>query len=187
MIKDPFKVNLGIDLFMRKVEEAPVSVFRDLVWEVFCQTLEQTPQWSGKAVANWNLSVGSPDFSWDDDVGDKVDLWATNTRQRGDNEWIEYAKFRNHDQLAKIKRREKVFITNAVHGDDDSGKANSEMYLDALQDPGYWVEKLRAVNKPYEVATETVIRVMREFKLGRRKGVGLAITQLGGDSIGRYA
>lgn len=180
-IRDPFKVNMGIDLFMKKVEAAPVIVFREFVWKVFCEILEQTPQWSGKAVANWNIGVGAPDFSWDDGVGEKVDLWATNVLERGNREWIEYAKFRNAGKIHEIRRREKVFITNAVMGDDDNGRAGSEMYLDALQDPAYWTQKLRAVNKPYEVATETMIRVVRDFK----RGIGLSVTHVGGDSFER--
>jgi hypothetical protein len=178
-IKDPFKVNQGIDLFMKKVEVAPIAIFREFVWQVFCEILEQTPQWSGKAVANWNIGVGAPDYSWDENVGEKVDSFALNVLQKGDNEWIEYAKFRNAGKLKEIKRREKVFITNSVWGDDDNGKASSNHYLEALQDPSYWQEKLRTVNKPYEVATETMIRVIRDFKRGK----GLALTHFGGDSF----
>lgn len=166
----------GITMFMKKVEEAPIAQFRDFVWAVFVEILVQTPQWSGKAVANWNIGVGSPDYNWDDNVGDKVDLWATNARQKGDQEWIEYAKFRNHDKVygpGGIKRREKVYITNSVWGDDDKG--GSMMYLQALQEPGYWQHKLRAVNRPYEVADETLIRMMVDY----RKGVGFSLTRVG--------
>jgi hypothetical protein len=180
-VKNEAQVLDGITLLMKKVEAAPILAFRQLVWQIFYEILQQTPQWSGKAVANWNIGIGAPDYSWDDDVGEKVDLWATNALQKGDNEWIAYALFRNHDKVWKdLKRREKVFITNSVWGDDDDGRADTNHYLVALQDPAYWQEKLRAVNRPYEVVDETVIRVMRDYK----RGVGLSISSMRGDSFG---
>jgi hypothetical protein len=179
LIKDPFKVNLGIDLFMKKVESAGIDLFRDFVWKVFCEILNQTPQWSGKAVANWNIGVGAPDFSWDDNVGDHIDAFAL-AHERGDEKWKRYARERNKHKLKEIHRREKVFITNAVWGDTDHGKS-SHLYLESLQDPAYWTKKLRVVNQPYEIATETMIRVIRDYK----RGIGISVTRAGGDSFDR--
>lgn len=176
-----FRVNEGISLHMKKVEEAPIAKFREFVWVVFCEILEQTPQWSGKAVANWNIGVGAPDYSWNDDLGDSVDLWGTNVHQKGDDPWIMAAMVRNWPKVQEIKRREKVFITNSVWGDDDAGRASSNYYLEALQDPSYWQQKLRAVNRPYEIATETMIRVLRDYD----RGIGLAVANFGGDSFDR--
>jgi hypothetical protein len=182
LVKNLTEFDLGIDLFMKKVEDAPVQQFRQLVWMVFCEILEQTPQWSGKAVANWNIGVGSPDYSWDDTLGEPdVGTTALHNEplEKGNQEWIEVAKFRNADKIKLIKRREKVYITNSVFGDDDHGRS-SNFYLASLQDPGYWQQKLREVNKPYEIATETMIRVITEY--GR--GGGLALTNVGGLSFG---
>lgn len=181
-VKNLTEFDLGIDLFMKKVEAAPVREFRELVWLVFCEILEQTPQWSGKAVANWNIGVGSPDYSWDDSLGEpNVGTTAVNASplEKGNQEWIEVAKFRNLGKIEQIKRRERVYITNSVFGDDDHGRS-SNLYLASLQDPAYWQHKLREVNKPYEVATETIIRVVSEYK----RGGGIALTHVGGLSFG---
>lgn len=164
MIKNPFHVNHGIELFMRRVREAPIAAYREIVWVTFVRILEQTPQWSGKAVANWNIGVGAPDFSYDPDVGDKLGLYDL-ARHRGDNEWIEYAKFRNAPKIAEIRRDLKVFICNGVEGDTDNGRS-TELYLDSLQDPGYWAVKLRSVNQPYETAHESVIQIAGEYLAG---------------------
>lgn len=48
-----------IDAMERHCEQ----VFRGYVTAVFHRLVMETPQFSGNAVANWNVSVGSPDFS----------------------------------------------------------------------------------------------------------------------------
>lgn len=179
MIKNIFQVNMGIELFMTRVREAPIDAYRQIVWETFCRILEQTPQWSGKAVANWNLSVGAPDFSYDPDVGDKLDLFDL-ARHRGDNEWIEYAKFRNAPKVKEIRRDLKVYICNGVEGDSDNGRS-TELYLDSLQDPKYWAVKLRSVNQPYETAHESIIHIAGEYLAG-----GFLPAKASGPSFERY-
>lgn len=162
MIKNPFYVNQGIEAMIRHVKSAPIEVYKTTVWKTFLRILRSTPQWSGAAVANWNLSVGAPDFSFNPNVGDEVDLWATNERARGDRKWIEFAQQRNRPKLKEITtRNHKVFFCNAVSGDTDGGKS-SELYLQSLQDPAYWMQKLRSVNKPYETAQESIIAIAGE-------------------------
>lgn len=179
MIKNPFMVNHGIELFMRRVREAPINAFREIVWVTFCRILEETPQFSGKAVANWNIGVGAPDFSYDPHVGDKVGLHDL-AHQRGDNEWIEYAKFRNAPKVKQISRDLKVFICNGVEGDDDNGRS-TELYLDSLQDPGYWAVKLRSINQPYETAHEAIIHIADGYLQG-----GFLPAKADGPSFERY-
>jgi hypothetical protein len=184
-VKNLTEFDTGVDLFIKKVEAMPVRAFRWLVWEIFCEILNQTPQWSGKAVANWNIGVGAPDYTWDDSLGEPdVGLTALHASplEKGNPEWIEVAKLRNIDKLSQIKRREKVYITNSVFGDTDHGKAGP-FYMAALQDPSYWQHKLREVNKPYEVATETMIRVIGETQI-KGFGSGLELSRVGGLSFG---
>jgi hypothetical protein len=179
VIKNPFEVNMGVELTMKRVREAPVDAFREIVWLTFCRILEQTPQWSGKAVANWNIGVGAPDFSYDPDVGEKLGRYDL-ALQRGDNEWIEYAKFRNAPKIREIRRDLKVFICNGVEGDTDNGRS-SELYLDSLQDPKYWAVKLRQVNQPYETAHESVIHIAEKYLEN-----GFLPMKASGPSLDRY-
>lgn len=162
MIKNPFYVNHGIEAMIRHVRTAPIKVYRQRVWDTFVRILEATPQWSGAAVANWNLSVGAPDFTFDPNVGDKVQDLTAGARERGARKWIDYAIARNEPKLQQITtRNHKVFFTNAVTGDTDGGRS-SELYLQSLQDPSYWMQKLRSVNKPYETAHESIIAIAGE-------------------------
>lgn len=184
-VKNLGQFDIGIDLFMKKVEQSPVQVFRWMVWEVFCEILEQTPQWSGKAVANWNIGVGAPDYTWDDSLGEPdTGTYLHNAAAplvKHDPQWIEVAKFRNLEKLNLITRRERVYITNSVMGDDDKG--GQVAYLAALQDPVYWQQKLRAANKPYEVATETMVRVISETQINGL-GSGIELARIGGLAFG---
>lgn len=135
--------------------------YRQFVWGVFCRILGETPQWSGKAVANWNLSVGGPDLDWDPNVGDKVDIWGS-AHQRGDAKWIEYAKARNLPRIREINsKNHRVWITNMVEGDDDHGKSSTN-YILSLQSDDYWDKKLRWQNKPYETADESILFIQAQ-------------------------
>lgn len=152
--------------------------FRKVVWEVFLEILYQTPQFSGRAVANWNLSVGAPDFTFEPWAGDDQSMTSVlepagskfaganishaGVREKGDLTWIDYAIGKNESRLQQIELHSKVFITNAAQGDTDNGRS-STLYLESLQDAEYWMVKLRAANKPYETAAETIIN----FNMGR--------------------
>ncbi len=187
MIADQFlRFQDGIDLWVKRSEEMFIADFRDLVWAVFCRILVQTPQYTGKAVANWNIGVGAPDESFQDNLGDpreaeqdyRGDWHPVPTQERGDSEWIEVAMARNKPKLALIKRNTRVYFSNNVVGDNDDGKSDV-LYLSSLQDAGYWQEKLREVNKPYEIAAESVLFALAEQ--GRLPGRRF---RAGGGSLG---
>lgn len=155
-------------LVIRRVEEALVDEYREVCMEVFWRLLHETPQFTGRAVAHWTVGIDAPEFYQDDNLGDVVDIMTGRHKKdgtfykqdqalrKGDDKWINHAWVRNEHKFAQIKRRSKVFFTNNVRGDTDLGKSN-ENYLASLQDQGYWVEKLRSVNKPYETAAETIM------------------------------
>lgn len=167
LIRNPARVNDGIELFIKRVGDMYVKHYREVAWAVFVEVLRQTPQYTGRAVANWKLTVGSPDYDFDPDLGDKIvsiagDQGIDSAYYRGHPKWIEYAMNANLFKVAQIKRDSKVYITNGVQGDDDRGRANP-LYLEALQDPSYWGVKLRAVNQPYETAQETIIKMAQRI------------------------
>ena len=189
---------IGVDDFMRNIDvmlqrhtDTAIAVYREMVWNLFVDLLENTPQWTGKAVANWRIGIGAPDETYEANVGDQDELMQTKagggsarntkgrftgqtgmtifrgTHQKGDNPWIDYAKTVNKPRLFLIKRlTDAVFITNRVQGDTDNGRS-SENYLESLQNPAYWAQKLRDVNKPYETVSETLVKQdLENFKVG---------------------
>jgi hypothetical protein len=184
----------GIDLWVRRQEDMVKHEYQALIWKIFCRILERTPQYSGIAAASWNIGVGYPDMSetsYTSDVDEPTlearssqpgatSVWVPpdNVRQRGDQRAIDSAKRRNHPKIALIERRTKVYFTNTATGDmnakADQGKGNGSYYLEALQDPSYWKVKLRAVNKPYETANESLIVINELWNRTRGQGLGKA-------------
>ena len=203
MVKNLSSLNKGVDVLMRRVEESYVAEYRQFVWAVFVRLLFETPQYSGKAVASWNIvlsdSVG-PDagptgYKSDTlpgrsrlealslyrstDTGKSVTelTVSPNAREKGDLRAIDYARRRNAKKIPLIKRRTRVFFVNTARGDNnakvdkDKNLPEQFFYLQALQEPGYWVAKLREVNKPYETIDETMTLMQaRLFKAARNSG-----------------
>jgi hypothetical protein len=172
VIKNYPQVAAGLELWLQRYKRHSVAYFRAMVWEVFQEILVQTPQFSGNAVANWNLSAGQPDYTsyvqLSQGLTPSGHVSHAQLRQKGDLPAIDIAMQRNLPKCKAVQLGQDVFFTNAAMGDDDGGRS-SQLYLESLQDPAYWEVKLRAVNKPYETAAETVmhfnLRKMDEGKV----------------------
>ena len=173
MIKNRAKVARDIQIAMDRVADAPVALYRGIVWEIFTRIVAETPQFSGRAVANWNLGINTPDMSFGANMGEDIDLstsrfkkstenFSSPHREKGDPKWAQEALERARYVLRRIKRGDKVFITNATRGDNDGGQS-SEAYLADLQRPGYWASKLREANQPYETAMESAIMISENY------------------------
>lgn len=203
MVKNLSSLERGIDVMMRRVEESYVAEYRQFVWAIFVRLLYETPQYSGTAVASWNIvlsdSVGpgaGPTGYKSDTLPGRSRLEALslyrstdtdksvteltvspNAREKGDLRAIDYARRRNAKKIPLIKRRTRVFFVNTARGDNnakidkDKNLPEQFFYLQALQEPGYWVAKLREVNKPYETIDETMTLMQaRLFKAARNEG-----------------
>ena len=173
-------------LLIRRVEEAFVAEFREIAMEIFWRLLQETPQFSGRAVAHWQVGIDAPDYFRDDSLGTVFNTLQPRQKKhggfykqdtahkKGDDKWANVAWMRNEHKFALIKRRSKVYFTNNVHGDTDLGES-SEEYLQSLQDSGYWLRKLRVKeNQPYETAATTIMLVQREHIIKSRLGRGVA-------------
>lgn len=203
MVKNLSSLERGINVMMRRVEEAYVAEYRQFVWAVFVRLLYETPQYSGTAVASWNIVLSDGVGPEAGPTGYKSDVEhgmsrlealniirntgadvsvselaeSPNAREKGDLRAIDYARRRNAKKIPLIKRRTRVFFVNTARGDNnakvdkDKGLPDQTFYLQALQEPGYWVAKLREVNKPYETIDETMTLMQaRLFKAQRNQG-----------------
>lgn len=181
----------AIDEMIRRTREALVAEYRAVVWEIFCRILEQTPQFTGRAVAHWDIQVdGDTNYFDDPGIGDEVDMVDPDrnsvgmfkryevAKTKGATEHIEIAKARNRPKLDRIRRGSVVRFTNNVRGDDDEYYGTrlgrqSEFYMQALQEPTYWKAKLRAVNQPYETAQESIALVQWFYSTSGNGGNGV--------------
>ena len=158
--------NTGIDLWMKKVRSMTEDVYRRMVWDLFLMLLRETPQSSGRAVANWNICIGSPNFDFNPNYGDAPTDVGTErysygplagmhipelqpAHERGDEKWMRKARTLNRPIKDRIRYTDKVFITNGVLGDEEPGDSQGFAYLEAYMASGQnsWVDKLREVNR----------------------------------------
>lgn len=179
----------GIDLWMRQTRHLTVEVFRSMVKDVFYRLLRNTPQWSGQAVANWKISIGAPDTSFDPNLGDSPKYMlhvhgdqsqgfvTEGAWQKGSERWMRYARTQARPIIEKIHYRDRVFITNNTMGDIDIWKHGEHThqgernfsYLAAMQQQGSpWYRSLRTVNKPFETVEESVM--LTNMKYARAHG-----------------
>lgn len=153
-------VSDGVDLWVKQVPNLLTQDYRDLVYDILKRLVSVTPQFSGKAVANWNVSIGSPNFDWDEDLGDDIEPTLGEAHKMGDRKWANIALRRNKPIIDSIRYRDKVFISNGVRGDAGPYSGAFDLaYLDAMQVPGKWQDRLREVNRPFESVQETMIIV----------------------------
>lgn len=178
----------GIDLWVRRQSEMFVEDYRDLIWETFLRLLNQTPQWSGHAAANWNIGVGAPDVAVHDmylkDDQRDSDYQSFVARVKGDRRAIQRATRRyggrNGPWSKLVKRGTKVYFTNSVVGNDDTWSNDGTVfYLANLQNPS-WHSRLRVENMPYETAQESIYFIYAKWSAkhgmaGRFGGANLGV------------
>jgi len=178
--------NNGIELWMKRVRSASEEHFREMVWDLFKTVVRETPQWSGKAVANWNIGIGSVGDEYNDDYGDEGETvmtsashndWYTTVapHEKGDRKWATVALNRNRPIMKSIKLNDKIFIYNHTIGDENFS------YLEGFQSSPDWPTKLRVVNRPYETVQQSVAIVTKRWAT---KGMNMNTTR--GDRLGGF-
>jgi len=168
-LKNAAQAEGKLEAWVTSIEKQAVAEYRKACAGLFKELLRTTPQFSGRAVANWKVGINAPNWAWDPAEGEKdIEIRESKggksyaflgaVRQTGDKKWIDQAWDHNRYLFGpgQIKIGDAVFFTNNVQGDSDGGASDTH-YLAALQSPGYWSEKLREVNKPYQTAAETVL------------------------------
>jgi hypothetical protein len=142
----------GIDRWMGDVEQLAVEALRGLAVKVFKAALDNSPQFSGNAVANWKFSVNSVDVSQDDFFKDLFYEKIT-------PDVIAYSKINPNDQ---------------AHDYAIAGAAGNDMKVKSLRDVIYvsnsvsyasWLAKateadLRAVNHVGHLISHTIADVV---------------------------
>ena len=151
----------GMDDWIKEVEKEAIEVYRGIAVGAFFMVAENTPQWSGNAASNWNLSVGSPDTSvitelleqytdkmfFSDILGGQFIDAPVNAK--GDPKAIALAANYNSGNQYRITDLDaKVFISNS------SVNLDNEAYIQMLEDNAGGF--LRPENEPGHMVQETV-------------------------------
>lgn len=151
-----------IQIATKRLQNQKTEVFRKYVWALFLRLVENTPQFSGAATANWNIGVGSPEGGFDPGLGvfnTASQNWRgvskVGVQHKGSRPSLLVAMRRNLNKLVSIQPGTPVYITNETP------------YLEPLQHN--WRDVLREVNRPYEVIEQSAVIVAAQFKTGKRR------------------
>ena len=171
---------------MQRVKAVGLEEFRKAVWALFTELVYTTPQFTGRAAANWNIGIGAPDLSVDHSLGEQMEIVDNKTKggahaaispkRVGDDKWASVALDRNKYKLRQITQwGQEIFISNAVTGDEDTSlktggnpEASNKYYLAALQSPSYWAQRLRIANQPYETVSQVLLMESWRARLNDR-------------------
>ena len=138
----------GLDKWLAELDEHLDQTFRGFCVSVYHYIVHETPQWTGHAAANWNLSVGSPDMSEDRTLMfalDEAHRYPTpreGPSEKGHPRALALADQRNTGRDLDITVDTPVFITNAATD------AQRQEYLDYLESGSGSSRPLRGINMP---------------------------------------
>lgn len=151
-IVDAPKFIKGIDAFLKQLDVEVAEIYRGWSVRLFYTLLDTTPQWTGNAVANWNFSVGSPDYSSDNSLmlaqASKAYGEEDPPKQMGHPVAIALAHSNNSGNENSVAVTggllPSIFITNASKGLADEAYAgyleeNAGGFLRRVNEPGHMV------------------------------------------------
>ena len=168
-VKNKAAVTRDIGVAISRLRDTRVALYRQIVWDIFMEVTREAPQFSGSLVAHFFLGIDKDEAYFNPTWG-RQDLRLMRTLsgerkplEKGNRYWMEFARQREKPKLKRIRRDSRVIISNGALGDTDNGRS-SESYADDLQDPSYWSQKLRDVNKPYVVTYESAMAIAHRYQ-----------------------
>lgn len=154
------KAEENLRLSIVRLQNQRTDLYRKYVWAMFQRVVENTPQYSGLAAANWEIGIGEPSSFYYSGAGAfPEDDWRnadpSQIRHKGHRAAVLDAYRRNINKIVQIKPKTRVYITN------------NAPHLKPLQEN--WMNVLRAVNRPYEIVEQSAAIIAHEFSVGKRR------------------
>jgi hypothetical protein len=110
--------NAAIKAWEKKLRKRAEAVTGEMAMAVLTKIVNGSPQYTGDYVANWNLSVGAPDFSFDAYVFKTPAEAYKDPSQMGDAGAINRALGNAGRGMRQIRLGQSVYLANgAEHGD----------------------------------------------------------------------
>lgn len=127
-----------LDNWANSVEAECVEVVKGYAFKAYGYMLNRSPQFSGDFVANWNISLDTPDFSFTpfnptrDRLGRSRSFDANSPNfKRGDKPAMTEAKNRNARALDGLRLGQTIYFANDSH--HDQGKHRIEYYAGLIE------------------------------------------------------
>ena len=137
------------DLVKRVLEDNQVAYHNNFTVLLGQAVARLTPVDTGKATANWNASIGSPD---------------TNSKKVYDRSASSSPTRRKMQKSIKgLKKGDTTYISNGVIGEDDNGKETGERYIGEL-------EFGKSKQAPFGMVFPTMARLPAISKTAKRWG-----------------
>ena len=183
-----------LDAAIDKMEQESNEIFRGFVTATYHRILTETPQWSGNAVSNWNVSLNGPDWSvthalkkaaapdrsaralrahkWDTPYGPAV--------SKGDPRGIMMSVRRAKPTLAGITIKYRVHLCNAAEDLDNSVyiqylEDNPNSFLRPVNQPGHMVEHVANSASSFSLLSEQQQLALRFLTPGQLNNPGFGL------------
>lgn len=178
---------LGIQKWHQETALEAIQVYRGVAVTLFNYVTYETPQWTGSAAANWNISAGAPDFSVDLSLkmsntseraskGSARNLSRTRfgspVAQKGDERAIQLAASRNAGKFAGLVTFAPIFLVNAAKGLQGDAYArlleeNPNNYLRPENEPGHMLANAyAAVSMKFALISEADANQLKIARIG---------------------
>ena len=148
---------------MAAIESAVVEVYRGMAITAFNYAVQETPQWSGNAAANWNFDIGAPSFRVDSflkDASYEVPVALFTPGKKGDSLAISASTARAAAGFAALTGLAKTpgaaYALPAVYINNASEEAGGDRYIQMVEEnpnsylrkenePGHMLARAKAV------------------------------------------
>ena len=183
----------GLEAWEQEAEKRITDTLRGISVALFNYAVLETPQWTGSAASNWNITSAYPSYDMDltlkavnkSERAAKRPHWQTiNSRYgspvaaKGDERALHVAVGRNQGNLAAIDMWQPVYITNAT--EDLTGEAyirmledNPNNYLRPVNEPGHMIARgLAKAEASFAMITPDVEVRLSKLRLGDPTNAG---------------
>jgi hypothetical protein len=104
----------AIEAWAEEQEQLATKVAVGIAYHALYHIANNSAQFLGDFAANWNVSVGSADESFTENI-----LNTDRVRIQGDQEAVQLAFARNRGRLATFKLGDSIHLANSAHHEED--------------------------------------------------------------------
>lgn len=139
----------GLRDWVDKATRYTERVYQGFVLESFYWLVEETPQYSGNAAANWRIGIGQPTYEYDTEFLDRAYEFIPSEfdpRQKGDPEAVNAALTRELPKIRNIRLQTSVYLCNSATDEMEGAyiqllEADEGGFLRSVNKPGHMVER----------------------------------------------
>jgi hypothetical protein len=180
--EDRLKFNMALAAKLKRMHQACGEVYRGYALAVYHRILTETPQWSGNAVSNWNVSMGQPNYevkySWKES-GSNL-RWVPRFSKGAPPAIMDSVHSNSAIFAGPFMLTASYYLANAAENLDKKSyiqllERNPNFFLRPVNEPGQMVERVANSARTFGVLEQTRAESLRKLAPGQlsNPGVGL--------------